>query len=305
VVVQQSDRELANFVVPTSHWWARGDLIHSRHSARALVDLIPVPVTADSALVVGAHGVDSEEIQMVLRRALEEEFPGLVQVYNDAALIGPAAGYSGAVITVIAGTGSIVFGRFADGRTLRYGGHGFLFGDEGSAPALVRDLVREIARAADHGSLDTVALDRLVAAAGLGRSANPLADMVLSLHRRTDQAFWGSLAPGVFDAADAGSDLAAKVISEHARELASLVNGAFRMGVAPDAVVLAGGVLTAQPRLSDAVTAGIVEEHPRTQVEILGADPVTGACLLAREELELRRKSRNYQVETTLEGVEQ
>src|ERR1700735_156549 len=47
------------------------------------------------------------------------------------ALAGATAGKPG--IVMIAGTGSIAFGRNAGGRTARAGGWGFIFGDEGGA----------------------------------------------------------------------------------------------------------------------------------------------------------------------------
>jgi len=50
---------------------------------------------------------------------------------------GALAGHPGVVI--IAGTGSVVFGRDESGRSWTLGGWGFLFGDEGSAFSIVRD----------------------------------------------------------------------------------------------------------------------------------------------------------------------
>ena len=56
-----------------------------------------------------------------------------ILVTDDAliALAGATAGEPGLV--VIAGTGSIAFGRNSAGRTARAGGWGYLFGDEGGA----------------------------------------------------------------------------------------------------------------------------------------------------------------------------
>src|SRR5450631_85200 len=70
---------------------------------------------------------------------LGEKQPLLAQIFtsdrvvvtDDAtvALSGALAGEPGVV--VISGTGSIAFGRNAEGRTARAGGWGYLFGDEG------------------------------------------------------------------------------------------------------------------------------------------------------------------------------
>lgn len=54
-----------------------------------------------------------------------------------AALAGAFAGGEGVI--VLAGTGSVACGETADGKFARIGGHGYMFGDEGSAFAIARD----------------------------------------------------------------------------------------------------------------------------------------------------------------------
>jgi N-acetylglucosamine kinase-like BadF-type ATPase len=67
-------------------------------------------------------------------------------VTDDAsiALTGALAGQPG--IVVIAGTGSIAFGRNGEGRTARAGGWGYLFGDEGGGFWIVREALRAALR---------------------------------------------------------------------------------------------------------------------------------------------------------------
>ena len=54
-----------------------------------------------------------------------------------AALAGALAGEEG--VMVQAGTGSVACGRTRDGKYVRVGGHGYMFGDEGSAFAIARE----------------------------------------------------------------------------------------------------------------------------------------------------------------------
>ncbi len=70
---------------------------------------------------------------------------------------GALAGRPG--IVVIAGTGSVVYGRKEDGSSSTLGGWGYLFGDEGSAFAIARDALATLMRAHDDGdrSLDEAA----------------------------------------------------------------------------------------------------------------------------------------------------
>lgn len=283
--VEHGPELLADAVVPTRSWWRSGTPIDHPGNPLALLRALPGLPPEPAALVVGAHGIDSSSVALRMAHELSEHFAGPVRVLNDAALVGPAAGYLGTVITVIAGTGSIVLSMAADGTATRHGGHGYLLGDEGSAPALVRDLARELLRSADRGRPDPIALAHLADAARVPDAPDRVHDLAAALHHRPTITEWGRLAPAVFTAAAAGSPLAARVIGQHAAELAELVGLQLAAGTVPEAVVLAGGVVTAQPELSAAIAARIHLHHPELPVVLLDQPPVAGAIVLARREL--------------------
>src|SRR5579863_7431190 len=115
-----------------------------------------------SRTCIGAAGAVRPEIAEIVRRALAELLPSPVQASNtqtssvqpsninvvgDMQIALEAAFESGPGVIVIAGTGSIAYGRDAHGNTARAGGWGFTISDEGSAhwigraaaAALVRD----------------------------------------------------------------------------------------------------------------------------------------------------------------------
>jgi N-acetylglucosamine kinase-like BadF-type ATPase len=125
-------------------------------------------------LVVATRGVWTARE----RRAAAARLRGLsrrVTVLSDAeaAHLGALAGHPG--LLVLAGTGSIVLGRGGNGRWVRAGGLGPLFGDGGSAFALGRDWL-----AAVHPSRAR----RLAQAPGATALIAALAPRVLSLARR-------------------------------------------------------------------------------------------------------------------------
>jgi len=95
------------------------------------------------------------------------------KVTTDAmiALTGATAG--GAGIITIAGTGNISFGRDADGRTVRAGGWGYLFGDEGGGWDLSRRAVRACLRQHEGWGPATTLHDKMLAATG-ARDANEM-----------------------------------------------------------------------------------------------------------------------------------
>jgi len=236
-----------------------------------------VPEGSDvAALGVGAQGCNSLARCTDLERALAGKgWPS--RVVNDGALLVPAAGLEQG-IGIVAGTGSIGVGTDTSGNTLLAGGWGWVLGDEGSGPALVRDAARAALRAHDQGEQDDGLLTALISAFAV-QDAERLARAV---NDEPTPQNWGPRAPAVFAAADAGSRLAMGVISDAAAHLSALVTTLIRRGAAGSAVVAAGSVIVHQPRLAQALRDRLAAVHPGLELRILRQDPVTGAVTLAR-----------------------
>ena len=233
-----------------------------------------------AALVVGAHGCDTDEQCREFQTSLARHLPGRVQVVNDAELMGPAAGFFGG-ISVVAGTGSIAVARAPEGRMLVAGGWGWILGDEGSAPALVRDAAKAIRGAIDAGDGADPLTEALMSELGtddptmLGRLLNDTRSAVI----------WGRYANAVFAAADAGSRLAQGVIVEGGAALAALVGVLIKRGADAASVVAGGGVIVEQPRLMAAFAAAMKKVSPDSAVVLLREPPVMGALALAERAL--------------------
>ncbi len=232
------------------------------------------------ALVVGSHGCDTDEQCREFQASLARHLPGRVRVVNDAELMGPAAGFFGG-ISVVAGTGSIAVARTPEGRMLVAGGWGWILGDEGSAPALVRDAAKAIRGAIDAGDGADPLTEALMRELGtddptmLGRLLNDTRSAVI----------WGRYANAVFAAADAGSRLAHQVITEGGTALAALVGVLIKRGADAASVVAGGGVIVEQPRLMAAFAAAMKDISPNSAVVLLREPPVMGALALAERAL--------------------
>jgi len=156
------------------------------------------------------------------------------------ALTGATGGEPGAI--VIAGTGSMAFGRNAEGRTARAGGWGYIFGDEGGAFDLVRQALRGVVRHEEGWGPRTSLREALLEATGAA-DANDL------LHRFYSEEFprerIAALAPLVEGAASSGDAVAQEILSRAAQDLATLLAAVraqlFRQGEAA-LVSYAGGV---------------------------------------------------------------
>jgi N-acetylglucosamine kinase-like BadF-type ATPase len=134
-----------------------------------------------------------------------------------AALAGATGGEPG--IIVIAGTGSIGFGRNATGKTARAGGWGYIFGDEGSAFDIARQGLRAALRHEEGWGPPTRLLPLFLEAGG-AKSAGEL------LHRFYTPAFprsrVASFCPLVEKAAAEGDPVASGILRKGAAELALL-----------------------------------------------------------------------------------
>ncbi len=98
----------------------------------------------------GLAGAGRESVIARTQQFLNEEFPGAAtHVATDCEAALEAAVGSGPGVVLIAGTGSIAYGRNAAGETARAGGYGPWIGDEGSAFEIGRRAVSAVARSRD------------------------------------------------------------------------------------------------------------------------------------------------------------
>jgi len=168
------------------------------------------------------------------------------------ALAGATGGEPG--IIVIAGTGSMVFGRNAAGVTARAGGWGYVFGDEGGAFDLVRQALRAVLRNEEGWGPPTSLREALLEA--LPENATGAHDGHQLLHRLyTDEfprdrvAGWAKL---VDRAARAGDAVASDILGTAAQRLATLAAAVRRQlfeGSGQVNVCYSGGVFGSHPLL--------------------------------------------------------
>ena len=200
-------------------------------------------------------------------------------VTHDAliALSGATAGTPG--IIVIAGTGSIAFGRNAAGRTARAGGWGYLFGDEGGGFFLVREALRAALRL-EEGWGEATSLRALLLDATGAPDANDL------LHRFYTPDFprprIASLAKLVDQAADEGDAVAREILFHAAQALADFA-GAVRKQLfqrrEPVHVAYLGGVFRSRKLIEQ--FAALMTTDPAVEIAPPVYGPAAGALLEA------------------------
>jgi N-acetylglucosamine kinase-like BadF-type ATPase len=233
------------------------------------------------AVCAGAAGVDTPESEERLRQLIAPRIPGAaVQVVHDTELILATAELTTG-IALIAGTGSVAWGRDASGRVARAGGWGYLLGDEGSGYGIAREAVRHVLRLADEGQPPDRLSQRLTAACNVQRAGQ----LIDHFYANPERRYWAGHARVVFELAAVGDTAARRIIDDAAADLANFVRTvqvAVGRPTPPLPVVLGGGVLVHQPQLRAAVRQ-VLAGDGLTDLRALDRDPAYGALFLAQQ----------------------
>jgi N-acetylglucosamine kinase-like BadF-type ATPase len=144
-------------------------------------------------------------------------------ITHDAAiaLTGATAGEPGVI--VIAGTGSIAFGRNASGKMARAGGWGYVFGDEGGGFDLARQALRAALREEEGWGPKTRLSEDLLAATGASSVNGLLHRFYTDEYPREGVAKFSGLAD---EAARSGDAVALEILQAAAQQLAVIAGAA-------------------------------------------------------------------------------
>jgi glucosamine kinase len=238
-----------------------------------------------AAICLGIAGVDREAdvavVQGLLRRI---GYRARTLVVNDALIALEAGVGDGPGVIIIAGTGSIAFGRNAAGLAARAGGWGYVLGDEGGGYWLGRLALRAVVRAADGRGPTTALGPRVLAHFGVTRPEELIHEVYA---RALPPPAIAALARHVEEAAAEGDAVALGLIESAARELvvsARAVIERLRLTAERYPILLSGGLFTAVPRLVTVLTRQLGEVAPRAEVARLACEPAAGAVRLALAE---------------------
>lgn len=262
---------------------AVGELEVEKVLHRVMEDALGERDIRPAAICLGIAGVDREEDAEAVRGIMRRiGFKTRTLVVNDAliALVAGAGERPGVV--VVAGTGSIAYGRDAHGRAARAGGWGYLLGDEGGGFWIGRAALTAVVRSFDGRGPRTLLTDLVLSHMQLDSPPQLIhAIYVEGLHRYAIS----SIAPTVQEAMDRGDAVAAEIVDRAAGELTAAAASVIRrLDMRGDAfpTILAGGVFRGLPSLIGKVRRGLAEVAPRSDVRPLRVEPALGAVMLAR-----------------------
>lgn len=230
-------------------------------------------------ICIGAAGAARPEIADKIQSILAELTPASIEVVGDMVIALEAAFGSGPGVIVVSGTGSIVYGRDASGRTARAGGWGFAISDEGSGHWIGKHAVSSILRARDAGQ-DTALSATILQAWNL----HDLGELVEMANSQPPPDF-SRLFPVVLKAAAARDSVAQSILADAASQLAGLTAKVVTrlLPKPPHApVAMTGSVFRQSTEVRQVLYNCLHARFPRLEVRTELVEPVEGALTLAR-----------------------
>jgi len=262
---------------------AREALAAAIRQACGAAHIVPAQITRTC---IGVAGAARPQICQTIQRLLTELVPGEIEVVGDMVIALEAAFNGGPGVIVIAGTGSIAYGRNALGQTARAGGWGFAISDEGSGHWIGRAAVTTALRAYDYAEDGSRQPGNFPLLANLMKSWNlETHEQLVMAANATPPPNFAALFPAVLAAAEAGDSAACEVLTRAGAELAALAGIVIRRLFADTAAVpvaMSGGVFANSARVREVFYNSLRSECGSAAIHTAAVEPVQGALALAR-----------------------
>jgi N-acetylglucosamine kinase-like BadF-type ATPase len=233
-----------------------------------------------AGVCAGLAGAGRRSVARRMMVFLSEEFPAaLTQVATDYEVALESAVGSAPGVVLIAGTGSVAYGRNAAGETARAGGYGPLLGDEGSAFEIGRRAVAAVAHSRDTDAPVTVMAEMISAAL----ECPDWDDLMLRIMKNPDDVF-PKLFPVVADAANAEDSAAKEIMFASAiglGNLAMIVIRRLELKGQQFPLVKCGGVFGRCHMLDSLLDSVLASGALRAKISRLEISPAVGAARMA------------------------
>ncbi len=269
----------ASNVVRVGEAQARESLAGAIRQACTVAHLNPSEI---DNVCVGLAGAARPEISELVERIVSELVPGKVEVVGDNVIALQAAFGDGPGVIVIAGTGSIAYGRNREGQTARAGGWGFAISDEGSGYWIGRTAVAAALGAWDENPKQGLRLIEMLMKSWRLQTIEQLVPAA----NATPPPDFAALFPAVLSLADSGDRIARDVLTQAGAHLANLA-GILLRRLFPHAeaapVAMSGGVFGSSALVRQIFYNSLRSGHPDAVINPNVIEPVRGALELARK----------------------
>ena len=256
---------------------ARDALAGSVNEACVQAGISPRQIASTCAGITGAA---RPEIAGLMRDLVATVVGGQLEIVSDIEIAFEDAFSSSPGVILIAGTGSIAFGRNKKGETARAAGWGYPISDEGSGQWIGAEAVREGLRARDRGQSSELLSD-LIEKLG----ASSFEDFIVRLNANPPVDF-ATLFPTILAASDKGDSSASEILTRAGRELAGIAGIVIERLFHEQSVSVAthGGVLASSPLVRKCFAQELRVRHGQVVLLDREVDPARGALERARRQ---------------------
>jgi N-acetylglucosamine kinase-like BadF-type ATPase len=251
----------------------------------ALAELTEISGVSMQTITRTCIGTAGETVPLVtdfLRGSITPRVSGELILIGDVEIALDAAFQGGMGVLVLAGTGSNVAGRAADGALTTAGGWGPALADQGSGHRIGHEALRAAFLAKDEGRPSAL-LERILAFWSLASI-----DLLVEFANRRPSPDFSRLTELVLKLAGEGDPVASTVLRKEGEDLAWLVRLVIRRLQAPNnagelpAIAFAGSIMENVLPVREALIASLQSEFPAIRALDGVIDPVAGAIWRAR-----------------------
>ena len=250
------------------------------HNALSFMAAQPDGLDGCQGLVIGMAGISNAVLADRMRTYVTSGgYTGPLRLLGDheIALAGAIDG-PGAIL--IAGTGSICYGKDADNVPFRVGGYGYLIDDLGSGYAIGRGILTAVIRAADGRSPHTCLTQAVFDTLGISSVSEMITWVYASTTGKKEIA---SLSPLLLPALEHFDPAAQSIANKAARDLAELaITGLTAHALYRAELALTGSIFEHYPLIRSALESQVYAALPDLKICSPKRTPAEGAARLAR-----------------------
>lgn len=216
-----------------------------------------------SSTCIGLAGNTVPRVEQWTRAALQSHLPGSLLLCGDEEIALDGAFWGGPGVLVLAGTGSNVVGRAADGTIFHLGGWGPVLSDEGSGYWIGLQAVRAVLHALERDR-STQLLPAILAEWKISNC-----DELVDMGNLIPGPDFSRLTPLVAQCAGAGDAVAMSVLAHAGRELGTIAIEALQKVAALEKVAASNSLREPAPPLKLAFAGSIVENIPQVRQSLI------------------------------------
>ena len=239
-----------------------------------------------ASLCIGVAGAGREHIKRQLEEIIRSTgYKGKLVITHDAetALVGGTEGKEG--ILIIAGTGTICYGKTKEGKIHRLSGWGHIIGDEGSAYSIGIKILNAVMKAYDGRGEETALTNLLLEHMGIHSED----EIITSIYSpKVTKEHIAALASLIDKGCKLHDKVALEIVDETVEDLYICVDAMIKALESTSRsvkIIIHGSVLVKNTYINKGFKEKLKETYPLAGVYPMAYDAAYGAVLIAKQNL--------------------